>query len=68
MVVGTGFEPVNRLPEQIYSLRALAACISHRSIKGSQEAKGRSCLCQGKIEDGSSFFQKPGGCGLPKAD
>jgi integrase len=30
MVVGTGFEPVNRLPEQIYSLRALAACISHR--------------------------------------
>lgn len=30
MVVGTGFEPVNRLPEQIYSLRALATCISHR--------------------------------------
>lgn len=41
MVVGAGFEPANRLPEQIYSLRALAACISHRSVDWRGGGKGR---------------------------
>ncbi len=51
MVVGEGFEPSNRLPEQIYSLRALAACISHRFPIGKGEAKRLDRVCQGKISE-----------------
>ena len=56
MVVGAGFEPANRLPEQIYSLRALAACISHRFPKEREEQKATAWLCQGKIEGIGIFF------------